>query len=147
MLRKLLLDAAAQPRVRSFVTHHPATRDLARRFVAGETLGDGLRAVGALNARGLKVSLDHLGENTTTPDQARAAAAAYLDILDRIDAGRLDANVSLKLTQLGLDVDAAACERHLREIVARAAAHGSFVRIDMESSAYTARKLSLFRRV
>jgi proline dehydrogenase len=75
------------------------------------------------------------------------AAAAYLDILDRIDAGRLDANVSLKLTQLGLDVDAAACERHLREIVARAAAHGSFVRIDMESSAYTARTLALFRRV
>ncbi len=120
-------------------------RQLARRFVAGETLDEGVRVARLLNATGCSASLDHLGENTTDRNGAMAAASAYLELLDRIAAERLDANISLKLTQLGLDIDQSLCERLLERVVARAYDLGSFVSIDMESSAYTERTLAIFR--
>ncbi|MGH2355469.1 MAG: proline dehydrogenase family protein [Chloroflexota bacterium] len=147
MFRQLLLNVAAQPRVRDFAAQHPAARAFALRFVAGETLDDGVRAVRDLNRRGFSASLDHLGEYTTTSAAATTAADAYLTLFDRIAAEGLDTNVSLKLTQLGLDVDEALCEANLHKIVERAQGLGSFVRIDMEDSAHTQRTLDLFRRV
>jgi proline dehydrogenase len=145
--RRLLLDVAGRREVQGFIREQPAARSIALRFVAGETLDDGLRAVRELNRRGFSASLDHLGENTTNPDEARSATRAYVELLERLSAERLDANVSLKLTQLGLDLDEALCVGHLERIVARARDLQNFVRIDMESSAYTERTLAIFRRV
>jgi proline dehydrogenase len=147
VLRQLLLGAAANQRLRDLAEDHPAARAVARRFVAGETADDALEAARALNRRGFKVSLDHLGEHVSRPEAARAAADVYLRLLDAIAERGLDANVSLKLTQLGIDLDEAACQRLLERVVARARRHGSFVRIDMESSAYTERTLATFAKV
>src|SRR5438874_4440272 len=147
MFRQALLRATEFPAVRHFITSDAAARQLALRFVAGETLEDGVAAVRRLNRQGFSASLDHLGEHTTSPDEARAAADAYVALLDRIDAERLDANLSLKLTQLGLDLDPAQCAAHLERIVGRAHTWHNFVRIDMESSAYVERTLRLFGQV
>jgi len=146
-MRRLVLRAAAAPGIREHLIQSPMGRQLARRFVAGETLDDGVRVARMLNAKGCSASLDHLGENTTNRSGAEAAAGAYLALLDRLAAERLDANISLKLTQLGLDIDQGLCESLLERIVARAHERGSFVSIDMESSAYTERTLALFRHV
>src|SRR5919201_3908521 len=100
MFRQALLQATSLPMVRNFITSDAAARQVALRFVAGETLDDGVAAVRRLNEQGFSASLDHLGENTTSPAEAQAAARAYTELLERIDAERLDANVSLKLTQL-----------------------------------------------
>lgn len=126
---------------------HPAMRALARRFVAGTTIDDGLGVAAALNERGYAVTLDHLGEHTRDEREAGAAAATYLRLVDEIEVRRLDATVSLKLTQLGIDLDQRACECRLEHVVRRAQEAGTFVRIDMESAAYTERTLALFARV
>jgi len=147
VLRRLLLEAAGDVRLRRVAERHPAARALARRFVAGQTVDDALEAARALNRRGLKVSLDHLGEHVARPDEAERAAEVYLRLLDAIAERRLDANVSLKLTQFGIDLDESACERRLERVVERARHHRSFVRIDMEGSGYTERTLAIFARV
>ena len=117
---------------------------MASRFVAGETLDDAVTAIRALNAQGISASLDQLGESVHDADAARATAASYVGILDRIAAEGLTANVSLKLTALGLDIDGALCLENMRRILGRARDIGNFVRIDMESSAHTERTLRLF---
>jgi proline dehydrogenase len=147
LLRPTLLGAANHPDLRRLAEHHPVARAVARRFVAGETIEDGLAAAEALNRRGLLATLDHLGEHVANLDGARAAAETYLDVLDAIRRRGLDANVSLKLTQLGIDLDEVKCERLLARVVGRARELGNFVRIDMESSAYTERTLALFARI
>ena len=147
MLRSVLLGAAGNQHVRAVAEQHPAARAVARRFVAGETMDDALEAARALNRRGLKVTLDHLGEHVSNEDEAEAAAEVYLRLLDQIERRSLDSNVSLKLTQFGIDLDAALCGRLLERVVARAAALGNFVRIDMEGSAYTERTLAHFNTV
>jgi proline dehydrogenase len=147
LFRQALLGIASRAQLRQLVEEHPAARTLARRFVAGETIEDGLRAAAELTARGFTVSLDHLGEHVSTPQEAAEAPNTYLHLLDEIAARKLRANVSLKLTQLGIDLDEDACRRHLETVVGRAAEHGNFVRIDMESAAYTERTLILFARV
>src|SRR5438874_11577452 len=113
MFRQALLRATEFPAVRHFITSDAAARQLALRFVAGGTLDDGVAAVRRLNRQGFSASLDHLGENTTNPAEARAAAGDYVALLERIDAERLDANISLKLTQLGLDLAEMECAAHL----------------------------------
>jgi len=119
-------------------------RRAARRFVAGETLDDAVVAVRALNGRGIAASLDLLGESVRSAADASVAARAYLALLDRISAERLDANVSLKLTALGLDIGDDVCATNVEQILTRAREQGSFVRLDMEGSAYTERTLRLF---
>ena len=147
MLRRLLLGAAGNARLRRLAERHPAARAVARRFVAGETMDDALEAARTLNRRGLKVTLDHLGEHVTHPEEADRGCDVYLRLLDAIADRRLDANVSLKLTQFGIDLQEAACEQRLARVVERARHHAGFVRIDMESSRYTERTLALFTRV
>ncbi|MGH7673474.1 MAG: proline dehydrogenase family protein [Gemmatimonadales bacterium] len=117
-------------------------RRLASRFVAGETVDSAVAALHELNAAGLSASLDLLGESVQRAEEARQARDTYLETLDRIRAAGADANVSVKLTQMGLDIDEALCVANLRAIIARA--HGSFVRIDMEQSSYAERTLQLF---
>ncbi|HEX6778384.1 MAG TPA: proline dehydrogenase family protein [Ktedonobacterales bacterium] len=143
MLRGTLLYLADRRSIRQFVTHNRLGRSSARRFVAGETLEEAIQATRALNQRGLTVSLDHLGENVTDATEAASAAQDYSKILDAIKQSGLDANISIKLTALGLDIDAALCEENVRQVLDRAKSYSIFVRVDMEGSAYTERTLNL----
>jgi proline dehydrogenase len=143
MLRGTLLYLANQGSIRHFVTHNRVARRSARRFVAGETLDEALQATRVLNQQGLSVSLDHLGENVNEAAEARRAASDYIQILDAIKQTRLDATISIKLTALGLDIDAALCEENVRSVLDRAKSYNIFVRIDMEAAAYTERTLDL----
>src|SRR6185312_10140925 len=124
-----------QPRVYRFVRNNGLAKRFAKRFVAGEVLDDALAAVRALNAKGITASLDLLGESVTN---------AYRDILDRIHAQQLDANVSLKLTAMGLDISEELCVDIVAGVLEKAQSYDTFVRLDMESSAYTDRTLRLF---
>jgi len=146
MLRKTLLYLSGQPRVFRFVRNNRFAKGFASRFVAGETADAAIPAVRALNDRGITVSLDLLGESVHTAEEARAAAQEYVKLLDRIADEGLDANVSLKLTAMGLDVSEEVCLENVQMILAKAHDHGSFVRLDMESSEYTQRTLDLFEQ-
>jgi proline dehydrogenase len=117
---------------------------LARRFVAGETLPAAIACVRQLNAEGLLASLDILGENLTERAAVRAARDRYVHLLDEIAASGVDANISIKLTMLGLDVNRAFCEENLRAVLEAGRDRRIFVRIDMEGSRYTAATLEIF---
>jgi proline dehydrogenase len=144
MLRSTLLYLSNQPRVFRFVRNNGLAKKFARRFVAGETLAEALEAVRTLNRKGITVSLDLLGESVSNEREARAASGEYLRILDRIHEERIDANVSLKLTAMGLDISEELCVDVMHDVLGRAQAYQTFVRIDMEASAYTERTLKLF---
>jgi proline dehydrogenase len=116
----------------------------ARRFIAGETVAEAIEAARAVEARGMTITLDLLGESVTNLDEADAATRAYLAVIDAIVASGIGRNISLKLTQLGLDVDKASAIDNLRKILERADPAGFFVRIDMEGSAYTDVTLEIF---
>ncbi len=109
----------------------------ARRFIAGESIAEAIAAARTLGAKGFGVSLDYLGESVATLELADAATRDYLDIIERVVASGVERNLSLKLTQLGLDVDRATALDNLRRILEAAAPHGFFVRVDMENSPYT----------
>jgi proline dehydrogenase len=145
MLRAGLLWLSEQPQVFRFVRRNGLARRFASRFVAGETVESAVAALRDLNAAGLSASLDLLGESVLHAEEAHHARDTYLETLDRIRAAGANANVSVKLTQMGLDIDEALCVANLRAIIGKAKTHGSFVRIDMEQSAYTAKTLQLFR--
>ena len=144
MLRGALLYLSEQQQIFNFVRHNRLARAFANRFVAGETLDTAMTAVRSLNARGITASLDLLGESVHNEVEARETARQYVELLDRIAAEGLDSNVSLKLTAMGLDVSEDLCVRLMDEVLSRARDHGTFVRIDMESSAYTQRTLDMF---
>ena len=120
-------------------------RNLAGRFIAGETLEEALEVARRLYAEGITVTLDHLGESVTTLDEAARARDVYLRALNAIHDSGIEGNVSLKLTQFGLDIDEQQCRANVEQLVQRAAEIGSFVRVDMEGSAYTQRTLDLVR--
>ncbi|MEP7065291.1 MAG: proline dehydrogenase family protein [Gemmatimonadota bacterium] len=144
MLRQSLLYLSNQPRIFKLVRQNGFAKRFASRFVAGETLDTALDAVRALNARKITASLDLLGESVSSEPEARAAGQEYIAMLDRIHQQKLDANVSVKLTQMGLDVDEELCVQIMQGILARAREYDTFVRLDMEGSAYTERTLRLF---
>jgi proline dehydrogenase len=143
MLRAPILYLSRRRGLRRFVSRQRLTAALAYRFVAGDTLDDAVRVVSTLNGRGISASLDHLGENVTEEPAARAAAEDYLKAFERIATDRLQANVSVKLTQLGLDISENLCRELLIGILERAKQLDNFVRIDMEGAAYTQRTLDL----
>ncbi len=145
LTRSLLLHLAARPSVRNLMLRSRVARAVARRFVAGETVEDALRAARAVGDAGFSATLDYLGEHVHSDAEAAAARDVYLRLLDEIREQRLNANVSVKLTQLGLDLSAEGCRERLKAVVERAAACGNFVRVDMEGSAYTERTLELVR--
>ena len=119
---------------------------LAKRFIAGENKEDAVKAVRELNAQGMRTSLDILGENVTSEKMATDLAATYIDILETIDHENITANVSVKLTQMGLDISDDFCFDNVSRIIETARDKGNFVRIDMEGSAYTQRTLNLVYR-
>jgi proline dehydrogenase len=116
----------------------------ARRFIAGESLGEALAASRELGRAGRRVSLNHLGENVRTAEEAKRAQSSYIEMVRELEAAGLDGNVSIKLTQLGLDVDRNLCQSLAGEIAAAAAGLGRTIEIDMEGSAYTDATLDIF---
>ncbi|HXN64773.1 MAG TPA: proline dehydrogenase family protein [Candidatus Acidoferrales bacterium] len=146
MMRSILLKLSNSPGMARWVTTHKTTRRMSERFVAGAHLDQAIAAARVCNQNGLKVSLDLLGESVSNAEEARRAREAYFIIFDRIAEEKLDANVSIKLTQLGLDIDTAKCHEYLDALVTHAAAYNNFVRVDMEASAYTQRTIDLVKQ-
>jgi proline dehydrogenase len=147
MLRSTLLKLSESPGFAHWVTSNGATRRMARRFVAGETLDEAIAAARRCTELGMLASLDYLGENVSTTTDAQRARDAYLEIFERIAKEKLNANVSCKLTQLGLDLSAEFCEGLVLSVVERAAGYDNFLRVDMEGSIYTQRTIELVKRV
>src|ERR1700723_4075538 len=146
-MRALLLRLSESKRLAPLMMRNGVSRRVARRFVAGEKLDDALEAAREVNRALQLASLDLLGENVSDEAGARRAADEYIAIFDRIAQEHLDANVSLKLTQLGLDLSEDLCQELLEKIVAHAASQSNFVRVDMEGSAYTQRTVEMVKRV
>ncbi len=144
MLRQGLLWLSQQNRIFDFIRSNSLARNFASRFVAGETIEQGVAAAAALSAKGITSSLDLLGESVTQAAEAIAAKEQYLVMLDRLGGSGAQVNVSVKLTQMGFDLDEDLCGRNMLEILERARTLGGFVRLDMESSAYTQRTLDFF---
>lgn len=147
LLRGSLLHMSDSKALAQWLTHTSLGRRLASRFVAGERLDDAIAAVRALNAERIRASLDHLGEAVRNPAQSLAAADAYLEILGRLHETGVDSNVSLKLTQMGLDISQMHCLENLLRVLDKAKEVGQFVRIDMESSRHTEDTLRIFEHV
>jgi proline dehydrogenase len=142
-VRRFLLFLSRQKRLRRWMETSAAARRLATRFVAGETLEDALDVSRRLNQERISVTLDHLGESVTTLEEAAAARDVYLKTLEALHRSDIQGNVSLKLTQFGMDFSFEQCRSNVEQLVRCAAAWGEFVRIDMESSEYTDRTLDL----
>ena len=147
MLKDTLLYLAQNQQLRDFVTHNKVTRSVSHRFVAGEQLDEAIQVTRVLNQGGIQVALDHLGENVSDEKEARAAAQDYINALEDIKKTGVDANISIKLTALGLDISQELCERNVRIILELAQGYGIFVCIDMEGSAYTERTIDITRRM
>lgn len=145
MLRSAFLWLSERRGVFNFVKRNGLARQFARRFVAGESVDDALAAARELNAKGIGVSLDLLGESVTSREESTAARDAALAMFDRIHEHDIRGNVSIKLTQMGLDLDRTLAVENATRIAERAKAHGTFVRIDMEASSYVAPTLEIFR--
>jgi proline dehydrogenase len=144
MLRDLMLYLSESRLARRLAREAPFAHAVARRFVAGESLEDAVRAVRSINEAGMHASLDYLGESVSRRTEARAAAEVYVELIDRIAREGLDANVSLKLTQMGQDIDEAFLRENLERVLEAARNADLFVRFDMESSDYTERTLDFF---
>lgn len=143
MLRRSLLYLSDQPWLRRWMENSPVSRKLTSRFVAGRTLADGIRILQKLSSENILGTLDYLGENVSSLEDAAASTNSYLEALAEIERAALPATVSIKLTQLGLDFSEQACRANIRTLVERARVMGTRVEVDMESSAYTDRTLRL----
>ncbi|HEY1270560.1 MAG TPA: proline dehydrogenase family protein [Terriglobales bacterium] len=141
MLRALFISLSESRSLRALAERSAIGRRVSSRFVAGTQVEDVMRATEVVNRNGQSVSIDNLGENVTNADEARASAALYHQLLDDIARRGLNANISLKLTHMGLDVDENLAHDLVSRLVAKAAALKSFVRVDMEGSPYTQRTL------
>ena len=147
LMRSVLLAGSESPWLRQHAPHLPFIRKAVTRFMPGETLQDALMAAAGLREQGIGTLLTELGENVTEAPQADEVARRYLDVLEKVRASGLDCQISVKLTQLGLDVDQARCRVNLRSLVERAREQGTFVWIDMEQHAYVDATIDTYRRV
>ena len=143
MLRAFFVHLSENRFLRGFAERSAIGHRVSSRFVAGTEIADAVRVTQAVNCTGMSVSIDNLGENVTTPDEARHSAHLYQQILDAIVGNQLNANISLKLTHMGLDVDEAMARDLVAGLVSKAASMqpAGFVRVDMEGSPYTQRTL------
>ncbi len=141
MLRALLIGLSENRHIRAIAERSSLGQRLSGRFVAGTTVDHAIAATEAVNHLGMTVSLDNLGENVTNAEEARHSAQLYQRLLEEIEVRQLQANVSLKLTHMGLDVDQSLAHELVGELVMRAARSNprNFVRVDMEGSPYTQR--------
>jgi proline dehydrogenase len=144
-MRQGLLWLSERQGIFNFVRRNGLARRAASRFVAGESIDSGVEAARELGRRGITASLDLLGESVTVEAEATAARDQYLRMLDRMAASGTEVNVSVKLTQMGLDIDERLAEANMTAILEKAVALDGFVRLDMEGSDYTQRTLDFFR--
>jgi proline dehydrogenase len=145
--KSAFLYLSKSDRFKDFLTRFQAFNNVTRRFVAGEELADAVEAIRILNQKGISASFDHLGESITSETATREEVNEYVRVLDSIEENKLDSNVSVKLTQLGLDVSHELCYANTRKIVEAAAGYGNFVRIDMEESSKVDATLEVFKRL
>ena len=143
MLRSTFISLSQNQRLRHFSEGSPLGQRVSSRFVAGMGIEDVLRATESLNQAGIMATLDSLGENVSTPEQAEQSAEIYHRLLDAIGSRGLDANVSVKLTQMGMDLGAGHAEGIVARLVEHAAAEDTFLRVDMEGSPYTQATLDM----
>jgi proline dehydrogenase len=147
LLRSTFIGLSHNSRLRRFAENSRLGRRMSSRFVAGFRIEDALAAAATLGSQGLAVTLDSLGENVTTPDHARQSAQVYHWLLDAIPQSKLDANISLKLTQMGMDLSPDLAFEIVSGLVDHAVQANSFVRVDMEGSAYTQATIDLVRKL
>ena len=144
MLRSFLIYLSKAAWAQKLVTSWSFAWRAASRFVAGETVTDAIRAIRALNEKCINATLDHLGEHTSTVEEADRATEDILNILNEIDRAGVRANVSIKLTQIGMGLDEEICRQNLARILDQVKKHGNYLRIDMEDTPYTDMTLSLY---
>ncbi|MEP6716936.1 MAG: proline dehydrogenase family protein [Terriglobia bacterium] len=146
-LRRTLLYLSRHPALRGWTETSPLARSLSSRFVAGSTLEEAIAVCIRLRAEGITTTLDYLGEHVKSPGEAQACRDMYLRMLHAMRAAAVEPNVSVKLSQFGIDISASECVANVELLVGKAAEVGGFVRIDMESSAYTERTLEIAARL
>ena len=146
-MRPILIALSHNPTLQDAIVRVPVSRHMARCFVAGETLADAIMVVKSLNEQGMLATLDYLGENVTSEAEAIAEADEYLAALDALGASKVNCNISVKLTQMGLDLGDDFCYDNISRVLRKAADLGNFVRIDMEGSPYTERTIEIYRRL
>lgn len=144
MLRSLFIYLSKAAWAQRLITNWGFAWRMASRFVAGETCADAVRAIRELNEKCISATLDHLGEHTSTVEEADRATQGVLAVLNEIDQAGVRANISIKLTQIGMGLDEEICRRNLVRILDLAKAHGNFVRIDMEDTPYTDITLAIY---
>lgn len=147
MLKDTLLYLAHNQRMRDFIVHNKAARGISRRFVAGEALEEAMQATRTLNQRDIQVALDYLGENVAGEKEAAESTQVYIAALQDIKQSGVNANISIKLTALGLDISHELCEQNLQAILEHARNNEIFVCIDMEGSEYTKRTVNMTLRM
>jgi len=145
--RTALLFLSRQHSLKGFFAKFPGFKQVTRRFIAGENIDDAIKTILELNQLGITATFDHLGESTISKAEAEADVREYLRVIDRIEATGVNSNISVKLTQLGLDIDEEYCLNNTRRIVEAAKSHGNFVRIDMEESSKTDATLHIFNKL
>ena len=147
MLKDTLLYLAQNQRMHNFVMQNPVTRGASRRFVAGEALDDAVQVAHALNKQGLQVALDLLGENVIDDKETKVAVRDYVKAIDLIARTHIDANISIKLTALGLDISRDLCKENLCTVLEGASKQKTFVCVDMEGSDYTEQTIDMALRM
>lgn len=145
MLRSFLIYLSKAAWAQKLVTSWGFAWWAASRFIAGEAIQDAIRAVRELNAKGINATLDHLGEHTSTLEEANTAADSIVTVLNEIDKAGVKANVSIKLTQIGMSLDEDICRQNLVRILDQAKQHGNFVRIDIEDTPYTDVTIAIYQ--
>jgi proline dehydrogenase len=147
MLRAFFIRLSSSAWMRRFVSSSGLAWRVASRFIAGNSIADAIRTVKDLNDKGINATLDHLGESTTTRQEAFGATRQIVDLLDHIERGKIRANVSLKLTQIGMMIDQDLCISNLEKILVQAGRYDNFVRIDMEDSKCTESTIRIYREM
>ncbi len=147
IMKSALLYMSASESLKNFLTKFKSFNNVTQRFVAGEEIADAVAAIRQLNSKGITATFDHLGESISKEEETREEVGEYQRLIDAIKQNSLDSNVSVKLTQLGLDIDSELCYENTRAIVAAAASENNFVRIDMEDSPKTDATFEVFRRL
>src|SRR5467141_342541 len=147
LTRSVLIYLSRHEGLKEFAAHFRLFKKLTTRFIAGETIDEAVVAIRDLNAHGCTASFDHLNESVTSPVETEAEVREYLEVLARIDETGIDSNVSIKLTQFGLEIDPELAYRNARRIVEDAARRGNFVRVDMEGSNVTQASIDVLKRL
>jgi proline dehydrogenase len=147
LTRSALLYLARQEKLKDFAARFSLFRNLTTRFIAGENIDEAVAAIRELNAHGCSASFDHLNESVGSVAETDAEVEEYLNVLARIDESGIKSNVSIKLTQFGLDIDPELAYRNARRVVEDAARRGNFVRVDMEGSQVTQVTIDIFKRL